>query len=119
MAYDTQLANRVRTYLSTEAHYEVEEKTMFGGLAFIVNGKMCVNISGARLMCRFDPLLMQDVATRKGYLPVIMKNKPLNGYCYVAAEGYKGKKDFEFWMALCLDFNKQAAASKKKTTRHK
>jgi hypothetical protein len=42
-----------------------------------------------------------------------MKGKELMGYCYVSPVGYKSKKDFEFWLQLCLDFNPKAKSSKK------
>jgi len=42
-----------------------------------------------------------------------MKGKEYRGYCYVEPIGFKKKKDFEYWMKLCLDFNERAKASKK------
>lgn len=53
MGYNIKLAERVRTYLLDLPKLKIEEKKMFGGLAFIVRGKMCVNVSGENLMCRF------------------------------------------------------------------
>lgn len=44
MAYDEKLANRVREYLKSFQDIKIEEKKMFGGLAFMVNDKMCVNV---------------------------------------------------------------------------
>jgi TfoX/Sxy family transcriptional regulator of competence genes len=114
MAYSTKLANRVRTYLAGVSTITVEEKEMFSGLAFLVNDKMCVNVSGDDLMCRFDPALYADVAERPGYQPMIMRGRQLKGYCYVSEEGYKSKKDFEYWIKICLDFNAKAKSSKKK-----
>lgn len=113
MAYSDELADRVREYLSKVPKLKVEEKKMFRGLAFMVNGKMCVNVSGENLMCRFDPDLTDDLAERNGYLPMVMKGKAMKGYCYVEPMGFKAKKDFEFWVNLCLDFNKHAKAAKK------
>lgn len=55
MAYSIALANRVREYLAEIPHIIVEEKAMFGGLAFLVNDKMCINIGEDSLMCRFAP----------------------------------------------------------------
>lgn len=52
MAYSTELADRVRERLSIEDNIEVEEKKMLSGLSFLVNGKMCINISHDNLMCR-------------------------------------------------------------------
>lgn len=114
MAYDIQLADRVREYLAQFPKLEIEEKKMFSGLAFLVNGKMCVNIGKQNLMCRFDPTLTEELAERTGFLPMIMKGKEYKGYCYVEATAIKGKKDFEFWINLCLDFNDKAKSSKRR-----
>jgi len=80
---------------------------------FLVNGKMCVNISGENLMCRFDPTLTEKLAKKIGFLPMIMKGKEYKGYCYVEPTGIKAKKNFEFWMNLCLEFNDRAKSSRK------
>jgi TfoX/Sxy family transcriptional regulator of competence genes len=116
MPYSTKLAERVRTYLERMPDLKIEEKEMFRGLAFLVNGKMCVNVSGEDLMCRYDPEFELEVAERTGFQPMIMKGKQLRGYCYVSEEGYKSKRNFEYWLTLCLDFNEKAKASKKKKT---
>ncbi|MBC9794902.1 TfoX/Sxy family protein [Sinomicrobium weinanense] len=114
MAYNKQLADNVREYLARFPEMEVEEKKMFGGLAFMINGKMCVNVSDDNLMCRFDPGITQDIAGKTGFLPMIMKGKEYKGYCYVEPIGFEHKKDFEFWINLCLDFNDRARSSKKR-----
>ncbi len=114
MAYSIKLADRIRTYLEGIPKLKVEEKPMFSGLAFLVNGKMCVNVSHENLMCRFDPEQEHEVAEQVGFQPMIMKGKQLRGYCYVSEEGYKSKANFEYWLTLCLDFNKKARASKTK-----
>ncbi|WP_207534461.1 TfoX/Sxy family protein [Desertivirga arenae] len=114
MAYDTELADRVRTYLLEIPHLRIEEKEMFSGLAFMVNDKMCINVSGDELMCRFDPKLMEEVAERSGFRSMMMKGKELKGYCYVDPSGFRLKQDFEYWVNLCLDFNERAKSSKKK-----
>ncbi len=113
MAYDNIIAIRVREHLSKMEEFHVEEKKMFGGLAFMVNHKMCINVSDNQLMCRFDPELTEQLSERKGFLPMIMKGKEYKGYCYVDPIGYKSKKDFEFWINLCLDYNDKAVLSKK------
>ena len=91
MAYSEFLADRVRGSFK-ENHTGFEEKKMFGGLAFMVNGKMCVNVSGENLMCRFDPKLQNEISEKKGYEPMIMKGKEYKGYCYVNPDGIKAKK---------------------------
>ncbi|RNI33862.1 TfoX family protein [Hanamia caeni] len=114
MAYNTNLAERVRKYLAKSTSLIIQEKKMFSGLAFIVNGKMCINISNEKLMCRFDPGRENEVADKPGYEPLIMKGRQLTGYCYVNSAGYSSQKDLEFWVDLCLMFNDKAKASKKK-----
>ncbi|AHF15365.1 TfoX/Sxy family protein [Niabella soli] len=103
MAYDETLAKRVRAALAPVK--AVEEKKMFGGLAFMVRGKMCINISDDRLMCRFDPALEKQIAAKTGYQPMIMRGRVLKGYCLVDAGGYQKQKGFDFWIKLVLDFN--------------
>lgn len=81
---------------------------MFGGLAFMVNGKMCINVSGQNMMCRFDPELTGKLAEKPGFSPMIMKGREYKGYCYVEPLGFKSKEDFEYWVALCLNYNRIA-----------
>jgi hypothetical protein len=69
MAYDMQLAERIRNYLKEIPRLKVEEKKMFRGLTFMVNGKMCVSASGENLMCRFDPGLQQEVSKKTDSKP--------------------------------------------------
>lgn len=107
MAYNIPLSERVRTYLYQLPALEIEEKRMFGGLAFLVNGKMCVNVSKDNLMCRFDPARLEELAARPGYMPMVMRGKAMDSYCYVAPEGYEQSKDFDFWMKVCLEYNEQ------------
>jgi hypothetical protein len=111
MPYSEELADRLREAL---AHMpKVEEKKMFRGVAFMVNGKMCINVSGEELMCRFDPTLHKTVVERPGFRTMVMKGRELKGYGYVTQESIKSKREFDFWLNLCLDFNSKAKASQK------
>ena len=112
MAYDIKLADRVRDYLSTSGAGAIKEKEMFRGIAFLVNDKMCVNVSNNNLMCRIDPDLIEKLAERRGFMPMVMRGKVLKGYCLVSPEGFSSPKDFSFWIDQCLAFNPQAKSSK-------
>ncbi len=112
MPYDLKLADKIREYLRRFPELEIDEKKMFGGLAFMVNGKMCVNVSGQNLMCRFEPTLKEKLSKKPGYLPMLMKGKVYEGYCYVEPKGFRSRTDFEFWLDVCLDFNDKAKSSK-------
>lgn len=114
MAYNPKLADKVRAYLAKHTPLKITEKEMFSGLVFMVNEKMCVNISDENLMCRFDPELEDEVAEKTGFLPMIMRGKQLKGYCYVEPIGFSAMKDFKYWIDICLDYNPRAKASKTK-----
>lgn len=114
MAYDIKLAEKVRDYLTQFSNLQIKEKKMFGGLAFMINGKMCINVGDNQLMCRFDPELTEQLSEKTGFLPMIMKGKEYRGYCYVDPKGFENKNDFEYWLNLCLDFNDKAISSKKR-----
>lgn len=107
MAFNEELAQRVRLYLQSIPEITIEEKKMFGGLAFLVNGKMCINISRENLMCRFNPKIEKEVALHKGYKQVVMRGKNLTGYCYISPEGFASRQNFEYYIKICLDFNKE------------
>jgi len=87
---------------------------MFGGIAFMVDGKMCVTVRDDRIMCRIDPLLHGECVSKPGCSTVIMKGKEYKGYIYVNEQSVITKKQLDFWVALALEFNPKAKASKKK-----
>jgi TfoX/Sxy family transcriptional regulator of competence genes len=112
MAYNEKLADKIRTALSHLS--KVEEKKMFRGITFMVDGKMCISVSNDEIMCRIDPELHDAVVKKKGCRPVIMRGREYRGFVYVNEEGIKTKRDFDYWIGLSLEFNKKATASKKK-----
>ena len=114
MPYNTKLADRIREYLLNFPKLKIEEKEMFRGLTFMINDKMCVSVSGDNLMCRFDPSLLEEAAEKPGFQPMIMKGKELKGYAYINPAGYESRKDFEYWINLCLDYNGRAKPAKKR-----
>ena|SRR4030095_1265281 len=115
MAYNEKLTNRLREALSGVSN--VEEKRMFSGITFMVNGKMCISAGDDRIMCRIDPAIHEEVEKKKGVRTVMMKGREYKGYVYVNEESIKTKKDIEYWVGLSLDFNKRAKASKTKKKR--
>ena len=112
MAYNTKLADRVREAL---AHLpDVEEKEMFHGVCFMVNGKMCVCVSGDDLLCRIGADAMETALEENGTRQMIMRDRPAKDFIFVSEEAFNNQKDFDKWIKLALDFNPKAKASKKK-----
>jgi hypothetical protein len=114
MSYDTNLANRVREFLAEIPNIEVEEQEMFAVLNFMVNGKTCICVSGERMMLRFNPILQEGISECKGYEKMLMKGREYKGYCYINPDGFRGQKHFEYFVNLCLDYNKISRESKRK-----
>lgn len=112
MAYNEKLATRIRQRLASVR--KVREKEMMGGLTFMVNDKMCVGIIKDEMMCRIDPALQVDALEKTGCRVMDFTGRPMKGYVMVDDSGMKSAKDFDYWIGLCLSFNKQAKSSKKK-----
>jgi TfoX/Sxy family transcriptional regulator of competence genes len=112
MAYNEKLAKRIRESLLDIPN--IKEKEMMGGLTFMVNDKMCVGIIKDEMMCRIDPALQETVLEKNGCRIMDFTGRPMKGYVMVDDTGMKTNKEFEYWINLCLEFNKKAKASKKK-----
>ncbi|MGZ3921264.1 MAG: TfoX/Sxy family protein [Bacteroidia bacterium] len=117
MAFDEKLADRIREALVNIP--KVEEKHMFGGVCFMVDGKMCVGVIKDDMMCRIDPTMDKIVLEKPGCRPMDFAKRPMKGYVYVDETGLKTKMQFDYWIGLCLDFNSKAKASKKKPKKAK
>ena len=90
MAYDEELADRVRRIFADRS-VAFEEKRMMGGLCFMVDGKMCVGVEKERLMVRIDPEIYDEALGRKGCVPMDFTGKPMRGFVFVNEEGIDSK----------------------------
>ena len=102
MAYDEQLAERIRALLAGEP--DVVEQRMFGGLAFLVGGHIAAAASGkGGLMARVEPeqtavlLALPDVA------PFEMRGRPMDGWLRVAPAGVATREQLEPWVRRGLE----------------
>ena len=98
MAYDEDLANRIREIISTEQG--VTEKKMFGGLAFLIGGNMSVSASGqGGLMVRVEPAQTDALLTKPHAHPMVMRGREMDGWLRVDAEGVRTKRQLQPWVA--------------------
>ncbi len=84
MAYDEELADRLRAALATESG--LTERRMFGGLAFLLDGRMAVAASGARgggLLLRCDPAETETLAREPHVDRFVMRGREMNGWLRV------------------------------------
>ncbi len=115
MAYSENLANRLRERLAEIiGGHVVAEKEMMGGLAFMVNEKMCLGVIKDEMMCRIDPALHAEVIEKPGCRTMDFTKKPMKGWIFVEDGGMKNTRDLDYWIGLALDFNAIAKSSRKK-----
>ncbi|HUA74771.1 MAG TPA: TfoX/Sxy family protein [Solirubrobacteraceae bacterium] len=97
MAYDEELANRVRELLAGEEG--VTEMAMFGGLAFLLAGNMSVAASGqGGLLVRVDPAEGESLPASPHVEPMVMRGREMKGWLRVDAEGVRTKRRLEPWV---------------------
>ena len=116
MAYSESLAQQVRAILATELpphvfEEEVEEKKMFGGLAFMARGKMSVTVSsrGQELvMVRIGKELEKQVLPKNGASVTLMKGRLYHGYIDLDGEA---QKELSYWIKLALAYNQELSQS--------
>jgi TfoX/Sxy family transcriptional regulator of competence genes len=103
MAYDEDLANRIRELIADEAG--ITEKKMFGGLAFLLNGHMSVSASGrGGLLLRIDPE-QTDAMLAKPYAErFVMRGREMDGWLRVDAEGVSTKAQLQRWVERSVSY---------------
>jgi TfoX/Sxy family transcriptional regulator of competence genes len=98
VAYDEDLANRIRELVGAEQG--LTEQRMFGGLAFLINGNMSVSASGqGGLLLRVDPDETDALLSKPGAAPFEMRGRTMQGWLRVAPDGVKTKRQLERWVA--------------------
>ena len=102
MAYDEKLADRVREVLKRRRG--IEEKKMFGGLAFLVNGNMACGIVGEDLMVRVGADAHQAALKKPGARPMDFTGRPMKGMVYVAPSALRRSTTLEAWVKQGLTF---------------
>ena len=108
MAYDEDLAARIRQLLGVEPG--VEEKRMFGGLAFLVNGNMSVAVSGqGGILVRVPPDDTESLLEGEHVEPMVMRGRDLRGWLRVDADGVRTERDLEAWVERGVTFARSLA----------
>ncbi len=103
MAYDEELADRVRELLAT--HHDVVEKKMFGGLAFLIGGNMAVSASGqGGLLLRCDPAETETLISPPHVGRFEMRGRAMDGWLRVDAEAVENREELERWVAIGVDY---------------
>jgi len=99
MAYDPALAERVRTLL--DGRRGVTEKAMFGGLAFLLGGRMFCGVLGGELLARVGPDGHDAAMARPGVRIMDFTGRPMRGYVFAGGAAIATAKALRGWVEQC------------------
>lgn len=115
MAYNERLAERVRTLLAGRAG--IAERKMFGGLAFLLNGKMCVGVLNDDLVVRSGPERYAEALSRPNARPMNLTGRPMTGMVYVSSSGVARRPALQRWIDIGIAAAESAPPSKRRKRR--
>lgn len=102
MAYDEGVAQRIREVLDDRD--DVVEKKMFGGIAFMVRGNMCVGVIGEDVMLRVGKERHAELVEREHIRPMDFTGRPMEGFLYLGPDGYESDETLAAWIDTALEF---------------
>jgi TfoX/Sxy family transcriptional regulator of competence genes len=115
MTYDEKLAARARGVIPPSG--DIVEKKMFGGLAFLLDGKMFIGITNQDLMVRVGPDAYEAALARPHVRPMDFTGRPLTGYIYVGATGSRTAAAVSGWVQQAMRFVRTLPAKAKRKRR--
>ena len=108
MAYDEELADRVRAVVGGEAG--LTEQKMFGGLAFMLRGNMAVAASGqGGLLLRVDPARTESLVDPPAVDRFEMRGRQMDGWLRVDATAVESEVDLRRWVAHGVGYARSLA----------
>ena len=113
MAYDEDLANRIRELLGGRPG--LTEQRMFGGLAFLIGGNMAIAASGkGGIMVRVDPAESESIVAKTSARPMVMRGREMAGWLRVDADDVRTKRQLSKWVDLGTAFAASLPAKRAK-----
>jgi TfoX/Sxy family transcriptional regulator of competence genes len=108
VAYDEKLAARVRRFLGDRT--DVVERKMFGGLTFMVSGRMCCGVNRDELIVRLNPEREEKALARPYARPMDFTARPMRGFVTVGPKGLSGVR-LNHWLREAVAWAEISAAS--------
>jgi TfoX/Sxy family transcriptional regulator of competence genes len=111
MAYDEQLADRIRELVGSEA--DLTERKMFGGLAFLIGGNMAVAASGqGGVLVRVDPAHSDALVATTSARPMEMGGRQMQGWLRVGPEEVSTRRQLARWVELGTSYARSLPAKR-------
>jgi hypothetical protein len=100
MAFDESLAARIRMIMGRR----VQEKKMFGGLAFLLRGNLCVGVWKDSLIARIGPEQQEEAMREPHVKPFDITGKPMKGWVLVSCAGVADEDRLDGWVRRAVQF---------------
>jgi TfoX/Sxy family transcriptional regulator of competence genes len=111
MAYDENLADRIRELIAGEA--DLTEQKMFGGLAFLIGGNMAVAASGqGGVLVRVDPGESDALVATTSARPMEMRGREMPGWLRVGPGDLRTKRQLAKWVELGTTYARSLPAKR-------
>jgi len=108
MAYDQQLAERIGKVM--KRYKGVEEKKMFGGVCYLLNGNMCCGVVGDNLMLRVGKDLAAMLLLEKHVREMDFTKRVIKSMVYILPEGLQSDEQLKKWLKHAIAFVKTLPA---------
>lgn len=120
MAYDPELADQVRDALSRlelEPNEHLDAVLMFGGLCFVLNGRILVGVSKERLLVRLGDEAMKDALDAGVAEEMINRGKPMSNFAFLGPSTWETDEELLRWIERSADFVRKFMMNKPLKTR--
>lgn len=113
MAYNEKIALRIASKLAANGINFVEKK-MFGGIAFMINDKMCVGVVKDQMMLRVMEEHYDKLVEENHVHPMEFTGKTMRGFLFLDQEAFETDTDMDRWINYGLEFGEKGKVKSKK-----
>lgn len=103
MVYDERFADRIRAALPAGA--VIEERKMFGGIAFMLDGHMCCGIAKGELLVRLGPAGVAEALSEPRAHPMDFTGRPMKSMVLVSPDAL-GDAELQEWVDRAVEFTR-------------
>ena len=114
MPFNEKIAARIREAIAGAG--KVTEKTLFRGMCFMLEDKMCICVNDNEILCRIGEAAAQTALEKPGCRQMVNNGRTMKDYVFVSTGVITSNKEFNYWINASLAFNKTAKAAPKKAS---